>query len=113
MSEGPTYKDYVIKEKLEDFKKMCKKNCLDFYSCGCILTAHLVLEELMQHTYPCVWRGQKTTPKDAWESAMRQTNYHSGASAAITATIVARYSPRGNEFREWCKKEKSVMVKWD
>ncbi len=108
-----TYKDYVKKELWKDFVKMCKKNCLDFYSGGCTLTAHLVMEELMHHTYKSVWKDEKVSPKEAWENAMSQTNYHSEMSAAMAATIIARYSPRGEEFAKWCKKDDVVMVNWD
>ena len=111
-SKEPTYKNYVTPKLQEQFVRDCFENCLDFYSCGCILTAHLVLQTLMQHTYKGVWKQKKVTPKEAWEDAMRETNYHSGASASMTAIMIARYSPRGDEFREWCKKDNPVMVKW-
>jgi hypothetical protein len=101
---GPTYKDYVIKEKQAEFVKHCKENCLDFYSCGCILTAHLVMQKLMQHTYEGVWRREEVSPKNAWNDAMKQTNYHSGCSAGFTASIVSHFSPRGKEFQEWWNK---------
>jgi len=107
-----TYKDYVKKSLWEDFVKQCHKNSLDFYSCGCILTAHLVMKDLMCHTYTDVWKEDKVTVKEAWYSGMDQTPYHSCMSASITATIIAKYSPRGEEFAEWCQKDDVVMVDW-
>lgn len=107
-----TYKDYVKEELWKDFVKQCKSNCLDFYSCGVVLSAHIVLEHLMKHTYKGVWKGDKETPKETWEGAMEQTDFHSGASASMVAIMVARYSPRGEEFKKWCKKDDIVMVKW-
>ena len=108
-------KDYqkYVKEKLwKEFEEHCKMNSLDFYSCGCVLTAHLVMESLMQHEKykdekigeACI-RADKVTPKEAWKSAMEQTSYHSGFSATCTAQIIVRFSPRGEEFKEWWKKE--------
>ena len=44
---------------------------------------------------------------------MNQTDYHSGMSASMAATMVARYSPRGGEFVKWCKKDDVVMVNWN
>ena len=108
-----TYKDYVKKEMIEKFEKHCKVNCLDFYSCGCVLTAHLVLKDLMRHTFEGPIKEDKCSPKEAWDNAMEETPYHSGYSAGTTAIIVAVYSPRGDEFKEWCKKENIVMVKWN
>ena len=107
------YQKYVKKELWKEFEKQCKKNSLDFYSCGCILTAHLVMEDLVGHKLKGICKEKKVTPKEAWESAMSQTDYHSGFSAAITATIIAKYSPRGDEFKNWCKKDDIVMVNWD
>jgi hypothetical protein len=109
----PTYKDYIKKELEKEFKEICHKNSLDFYSCGCLLTAHLVMNDLMAHTYEGVWKQDKCTPKEAWENAFKQFDGHSGMSAAMTATIIAKYSPRGEEFKAWCKKDEVVMVKWD
>lgn len=99
-----TYKNYVKKELLKEFEKTCKQNSLDFYSCGCILTAHIVMRDLMAHTFKGVWKDKKMTPKEAWESAMEQTDYHSGFSAAMTANIIATFSVRGNEFKKWWNK---------
>ena len=111
------YKNYVKPELYDEFVEACKKNSLDFYSCGCILTAHLVLEGLMQHKIknysPVKDTEKKLTPKEAWESAMNQTRYHSGYSAAMTATMIAHFSPRGPEFKKWCIKDDVVMVNWD
>ncbi len=104
------YEKYVKKELWIEFKKHCKVNSLDFYSCGCILTAHLVLEDLMRHISKkgsdCV--GIKMSPKEAWDSAMTQTNYHSGFSAQCTAQIIIMFSPRGEEFKKWWKKENEI-----
>ena len=73
----------------------------------------MIMEDLMGHTYKGVWKLSKDTPKEAWDSGMKQTDYHSGASASMCATIIARYSPRGEEFVRWCKKDDVVMVKWN
>lgn len=99
-----TYKDYVIKEKQKEFIEHCKDDSTDFYSCGIILTAHLVMGHLMEYL--------DETPKEAWNKSMAQTPYHSGYSAAATAVVVAKYSLRGDEFKEWCIKDKVVMVEW-
>ena len=115
MTTEKEYKKYVKKELWTKFKKHCELNSLDFYSSGCILTAHLVMEYLMQHEpYGEVGeiRADKVTPKEAWERAIEQTSYHSGMSAAMTATIIAKYSPRGDEFKKWCIKDDVVMVNW-
>ncbi len=106
-----TYKQYVKKDLWKDFVKMCRINSRDFYSAGCVTTAHLVMKDLMKHTYKGVWKERKVIPKVAWNDAMRQSS-HSGMSAAITATIIAKFSPRGKEFRDWCIKEDIVMVDW-
>lgn len=108
----PTYRDYVKRGMQKKFVELCHNNSLDFYSCGCILTAHLVLKSLMVHTFQGVWKEKKCTPKQAWEGVMKQHDYHSGASAAGTAVIIAQYSPRGEEFKRWCKKSGAVMVDW-
>ena len=100
MKEG-SYKNYVKKGLWTKFKKTCEKNSLDFYSCGCILTAHLVMKDLIAHTLKGVWKQNKVTPKEVWESAMEQTDYHSGFSAAMTANIIATFSIRGEEFQKW------------
>jgi hypothetical protein len=108
-----TYKHYVKKELWNEFVKTCHKNSLDFYSCGCLITAHLVMQDLMAHTYEDPWKEDKCTPQEAWESAMTQCgNGHSGMSAAMTACMIARYSPRGREFACWCNKNKIVDVNW-
>lgn len=107
----PSYKNYVKPELIKDFEKHCKINCLDFYGCGCVLTAHLVMGDLMQHTFKGVWTEKKVTPKEAWEDAMDCSD-HSGMSAAMTAATIAKFSPRGKEFKEWCIKDEPVMVNW-
>lgn len=99
------YKKYVKKELHEKFKQLCENNSLDFYSCGCILTAHLVLRRLMQHKYKDIWKEAKCTPKEAWDEAMKQTDYHSRNSASMTASIVSSYSLRGEEFQVWWNKK--------
>jgi len=109
--EEITYKDYIKKELFRDFVKTCNANSKDFYGSGCISTAHCVMESLMAHTYKDVWKEPKVTPKEAWDKAM-ETSGHSGMSAAITATIIARFSPRGEEFKKWCIKDDVVMVNW-
>lgn len=99
------YKQYVKKGLWNEFKKHCEKNSLDFYSCSCILTAHLVMEDLMCHNIKGELKQDKQTPKEAWKSAMEQTSYHSGFSASCTAQIIIHFSPRGKEFKKWWKKE--------
>ena len=94
------YKNYVKKELLSEFKKHCETNSLDFYSCGCVLTAHLVMEDLMRHETKGDAKQDKVTPKEAWASGMEQTDYHSGFSAGCTAQIIIRFSPRGEEFQK-------------
>jgi hypothetical protein len=108
-----TYKDYVKKGKWKTFVDTCHKNSIDFYGCGTVLTAHLVMRNLMKHKFKGVWREPKQTPKEAWELAFKETPFHSGMSAACVAVMVARYSPRGDEFKEWCKLNDVVMVAWD
>ena len=112
MSEEDSYKRYVKPKLIKDFVKYCKKCCLDFYSCGCILTAHLVMEKLMSHTFKGAFRTKKFTPEQAWREGFSSTDYHSGMSAAMTATMIARYSIRGDEFKRWAKKSGEFMVKW-
>lgn len=107
------YKEYVKLGLIKEFEKMCKKNSLDFYSSGCVLTAHLVMEDLMKHKVKGELKEKKVSVEEAWFDAMDQNGYHSGMSAAITATIIARFSPRGEEFKRWCKKNDVVMVNWD
>jgi hypothetical protein len=94
-------KNYVKLDLLADFKKMCEINSKDFYSCGCVQSAHLCMIQLV--------KGD--TPKEAWEHCMKDAG-HSGMSAAITATIIAKYSLRGDEFKKWCIKDDVVMVDW-
>ena len=112
-----TYKEYVKPELIEEFEKHCKINSLDFYSSGCITSAHIIMRVLMEHTHVIknerygTIMHKKVSPKEAWESGMRNMG-HSGASASMVAMIVARFSPRGEEFKEWCKKDDVVMVKW-
>lgn len=113
-----TYKNYVKPELIKEFEKMCRKNSLDFYSSGCMTSAHIIMHDLMKHTHVIENKmygrieHKKVSPKEAWESGMRNTG-HSGASAAMTALTVAKFSLRGDEFKEWCKKENIVMVKWE
>lgn len=100
-----TYKDYVKREFCNKFKKHCEINCLDFYGCGCILTAHLVMKDLMCHTFKGVWKGKKVTPVEAWQGAMQSTDFHSACSASFTASIISMFSLRGKEFQKWWNKE--------
>jgi len=95
------YQKYVKKELWKEFEKHCKVNSLDFYSCGCVLTAHLVMKDLMRHDTKEEVRQDKVTPEEAWKSAMEQTPYHSGFSAGCTAWVITRFSPRGEEFQKW------------
>ena len=107
-------KEYVKPNLVKKFEKFCEKNSKDFYSCGCILTAHIVMKALMRHKDKEIglFKPIKLTPKESWEKGMRVCPEHSGASAAVTATIIARYSPRGEEFKKWCIKDDVVMVNW-
>ena len=99
------YRQYVEESKWLEFEKVCEMNSMDFYGCGCILTAHLVMEKLMAHIGESVLKEKKCTPKEAWEEAMVSDPGHSGASAAMTANLISTYSPRGKEFKKFWKKE--------
>ena len=101
MEIGKEYEQYVKKELIKEFEKMCKKNSLDFYSCGCVLTAHLCMSTLMNNKIGILDK-KKLNPKMAWERAISQTPYHSGMSANMTKQMIIRYSKRGKEFKEWC-----------
>lgn len=105
------YKKYVKKELWKDFEKHCKINSLDFYSCGCILSAHLVMQNLSYPQKDDIVKHKKMSCKESWEAGIKEVG-HSGMSAAATAIIIARYSPRGNEFKKWCEKNDIVMVNW-
>ena len=105
------YKKYVKKELWKQFEKQCKVNSLDFYSSGIVTSTHIVMENLMAHTFKGVWKKKKVSVKEAWEEGIKNHG-HSGMSAAITATIIAKYSPRGEEFKKWCIKDNVVMVDW-
>jgi len=100
------YKKYVKKELLKEFEKNCKINSLDFYGCSCVLTAHLVMSDLMRHEKhkDSDLSETKVTPEEAWKSAMEQTPYHSGFSAGCTAQTIIHFSPRGEEFKKWWNK---------
>ena len=91
---------------------MCAINSKHFYSSGCVTTAHIVMSELMQHTFKAPFKQKKITPNEAWADGMKQNSGHSGMSAALTALIIAEYSPRGGEFKEWCMKNNVVWVDW-
>lgn len=105
------YQRYVKKGLWKDFEKMCKINSTDFYSSGCVTSTHIILEKLSYLQKDDILKRKKMSCKEAWELGIK--NYgHSGMSAAITATIVYKYSPRGEEFKKWCKKNDIVMVDW-
>jgi hypothetical protein len=106
------YKKYVKPSLHKEFVKLCRMNCLDFYGSGIITTAHLVMEDLMEHINDHDYRKKKCSPKEAWENAMEQIPIHSGYSASVVAVIVARFSQRGKEFKDWCKRKKVVDVNW-
>lgn len=106
------FKSYVKPSLYKEFEKLCEANSKDFYSSGCITTAHIVMSDLMGHTFEGAFREKKVTPKEAWENGMEQCAGHSGMSAVMTATIIAKYSPRGDEFKNWCIKDNVVMVDW-
>jgi len=107
------YKIYVIKEKLKEFKKMCRQNSLDFYSCGCVLTAHLCMHELMRHKLPYTLNKTKANPKEAWDKAMKQTPFHSGTSAEFARHIVEEFSIRNKEFKEWNNNPKKMETLYE
>jgi hypothetical protein len=96
------YRKYVKKKLWKQFEKDCKINSMDFYGSGVITTAHIVMKAL----------HEGDSPKQAWASGMEQSPGHSGMSAAMVAVVVAKYSPRGGEFKKWCKKTDQVMVNW-
>ncbi len=106
------YEKYVKKELWKKFEQMCKKNCLNFYSCSCVFSAHLVMEKLSYPQKKDVIKHKKMSCKEAWEEGI-SGHGHSGMSAAITATVIAKYSPRGDEFKKWCIKDNIVMVDWE
>lgn len=112
MHEEPTYKDYVKPELIKKFERVCKLNSTDSYSSGIMTTAHIIMENLMSHTYDKIWKKKKPTPKQSWELGMQQNPHHSGMSASMVAVIVYEFSPRGEEFRKWCMKDDVVMVNW-
>ena len=111
--DADSYEHYVKPELLVDFKESCHVNSTDFYSSGCVTTAHIVMKDLMQHELEGIWKGDKLTPKECWENGMRGNPGHSGASAAMTAIMIAKFSPRGEEFKKWCIKDDVVWVKWE
>ena len=105
--------EYVKPELVKEFKKLCAMNSTDSYSSGCITSALTTMEELMEHKFKSKWKTKKCTPKEAWDAGMNAVPGHSCMSAAGTATIIAKYSPRGKEFKNWCKKNDIVMVNWN
>ncbi len=96
------YKKYVKKGLWTKFSKFCEMNSKDFYSSGIMTTAHMVMEYL----------AEGNSPKESWKRGMENNPGHSGMSAAATAVTIANYSIKGDEFKEWCKKEDIVMVNW-
>ena len=102
------YEKYVKEELWKDFEKSCKLNCLDFYSCGVVLSAHLVMKNLMQHKIKGITKKDELSLElsleEAWDSAMKETSYHSGNTAAMVAFMVYKYSTRGKEFKKWWNK---------
>jgi hypothetical protein len=114
MRKDPTYKDYVKKDRIKDFKKMCFKNSLDFYSAGVITTAHMIMYDLMRHRFKKPWRsfqGKKISCKEAHDSAFNSMQFHSGCSASCVDFIVENYSPRGLEYKRWKKRTDDEMHK--
>lgn len=94
------YQKYVKEELWKEFEKHCKTNSLEFYGCGCVLTAHLVMSNLVGDEGSTL-KTVPLKPKDAWNRAMEQTPYHSGFSAGCTAQIVSQFCVKGEEFRKW------------
>jgi len=90
--------NYVKKEFHEEFEAACKKNCLDFYSCGIILTAHMIMMELCN----------KKSPKEAHDIAFKNVTGHSYASASMALSMAKHFAPRGEEFYAWCKENKVI-----
>ena len=105
--------EYIKPELVKEFKKFAAMNSTDFYSSGCVTSALLIMEELMEHKFHSKWKTKKCTPKEAWDAGMHAVPGHSGMSAAMVAVTVAKYSPRGKEFENWCKKNDVVMVNWN
>lgn len=105
------YKEYVKKDKINEFENFCKINSVDFYSCGVLLTVHLILEELMRHKGENP-KEKKVTPQQAWDYAISNCPYHSGMSASAVVLEVIYYSPRGKEFMEWAKTQ-DFLINWD
>jgi len=93
--------NYIKKGTEKNFQKVIDTN-KDFYGGGCVQTAITVMKSLM---------NKKLSVEECWHKALKNSG-HSGMSAAITATIIAHYSPRGNEFKRWCIKNNEVMVDW-
>ena len=86
----------------KDFEKT--KNCnRDTYSRGIYNTASLIIEFLDE---------KNMEPKDAWYKGMLRFPGHSGASAACVAITVVKFSKHGEDFKNWCIKDKIVHVEW-
>ena len=95
--------DYIKKGLEKQFKEQCNKN-KDAYGKSVIDTAKVIMERLMD---------KMATPKSAWYYGLKQFPHtHSIMSAAYVAITIAQYSPRGDEFKRWCKKDDVVNVNW-
>lgn len=101
--------NYVKPKLLDKFKKQCMINSKDFYSCGVIATAHLIMLNLMRHkTDGKIFKQDKMTPKQAHDNAFEQHQGHSGASACAAISMAIHFSPRGEELRKWWNKQHGV-----
>ena len=95
--------EYAKKSEQKWMGEMIKKNN-DNYGKSVIDTAIYAMKLMM---------NKKLSVKKCWHMAFKKfPNTHSIMSAATTATIVARVSPRGKEFEKWCIKTDAVMVNW-
>ena len=99
-------------DRWKEYEKYCEINSKDFYSSGIIASAHLIMEKLSYPQKGDILKHKKMSCKEAWECGIKGPG-HSGMSAAAVAITIFNFSPRGEEFRKWCKKEDIVMVDWD
>ncbi len=91
----------VKKEELVNWKIAVNKN-KDSYGASVMDTAYYIMKEL----------SKGATPKEAHDKGFKDDNTHSGMSAAYVAVTVARYSPRGEEWKSWARNGDKFMVDW-
>ena len=92
----------IKKGLVNQFQKQCDKN-KDSYGKSVMDTAKFIMDRLVD---------KKITPKRAWNMGMKKFPVHSGMSAAYVAVMIFQYSPRGEEFKKWCKDNNIVEVNW-